>query len=98
MWFLPFVQRSFPNFHFIYAVRDVRDLLNPKTSFTEHDTYWVQPFFLFKGQVGSTDIYYVLVAPCKIVPDRFCKFRVRQNHAMEHLSLQELHNFGSVLF
>eukprot|EP00750_Incisomonas_marina_P017723 INCI2383.1.p1 GENE.INCI2383.1~~INCI2383.1.p1 ORF type:complete len:475 (-),score=52.78 INCI2383.1:115-1539(-) len=50
MWFLPFIERHFPNFHFIYAVRDVRDLLNPHTSFTEHDVYWVDSFFRGKGE------------------------------------------------
>ena len=52
MWFLPFIERHFPNFHFIYAVRDVRDLLNPHTSFTEHDVYWVDSFFRGKGEVS----------------------------------------------
>ena len=45
MWFLPFIQQHFPHFHFIYVARDVRDLLNPETSFTEHDVYWVPSFF-----------------------------------------------------
>ena len=87
MWFLPFIAKHFPNFHFVYAVRDVRDLLLQHTSFTEHDVYWLKSFFGGQGKVRypitevlcyqhtyATSMLRDHVQGCDI-DDSFCFFR-----------------------
>ena len=100
MWFLPFIESHFPKFHFIYAVRDVRDLLNSHTSFTEHDKYWVKSFFSGKGEV--CDVFFAMNVTTRhhqstTKHHTFCvESSLSQKHMMAALSMLELLKCGYV--